>query len=65
MRQVLRSLSESGKTIVAATHDTHDIEVEFDRVIHLSGGHCDGAEHRRADALEQAAAQNARLEEIP
>ena len=38
VRDVLRSLSNQGKTIVAATHDPHDIEVEFDRVVHLSGG---------------------------
>jgi manganese/zinc/iron transport system ATP- binding protein len=38
VRDVLRELSRQGKTIVAATHDTHDIEVEFDRVIHLSCG---------------------------
>jgi ABC-type Mn2+/Zn2+ transport system ATPase subunit len=38
VRGVLRTLSEAGKTIVAATHDTHEIQVEFDEVIHLSCG---------------------------
>jgi ABC-type Mn2+/Zn2+ transport system ATPase subunit len=38
VRQVLRELSKEGKTIVAATHDAHDIEVEFDEVIHLACG---------------------------
>jgi ABC-type Mn2+/Zn2+ transport system ATPase subunit len=38
VRDVLRSLAREGRTIVAATHDTHDIEVSFDKVIHLSCG---------------------------
>ena len=38
VRQVLRSLSAQGRTIVAATHDPHDVELEFDRVLQLSGG---------------------------
>ncbi len=65
VRDVLRSLSKSGKTIVAATHDTHDIEVEFDRVIHLSGGLCDGAEHRLAEARLEAKRERVPLEEVP
>jgi ABC-type Mn2+/Zn2+ transport system ATPase subunit len=43
LRDVLRSLSKDGKTIVTATHDTHDIEFEFDKVIHLSCGCKDDA----------------------
>jgi manganese/zinc/iron transport system ATP- binding protein len=43
VREVLRALSRAGKTIVAATHDTHDIEVSFDKVIHLSCGCRDDA----------------------
>ena len=39
MREVLRALSQAGKTIVAATHDPREIEFEFDRVIRLSAGH--------------------------
>jgi manganese/zinc/iron transport system ATP- binding protein len=35
---VLRSLARGGKTLVAATHDTHEIHVDFDEVIHLSCG---------------------------
>jgi manganese/zinc/iron transport system ATP- binding protein len=65
VRSVLRSLSAAGKTIVAATHDTHDIEVEFDRVIHLSGGTCDGVEQRLSEARLDAAHQHARFEEVP
>ena len=38
VREVLRSLSTAGKTIIAATHDAHDIEAEFDRVIRLDDG---------------------------
>jgi ABC-type Mn2+/Zn2+ transport system ATPase subunit len=38
VREVLRSLAKAGKTIVAATHDTHEIQMEFDEVIHLSCG---------------------------
>jgi manganese/zinc/iron transport system ATP- binding protein len=64
VRSVLRSLSEAGKTIVAATHDTHDIDMEFDRVIHLAGGHCDGAEHRLAEAQDEAQKLHAPLEKI-
>jgi manganese/zinc/iron transport system ATP- binding protein len=43
VRDVLRTLSKAGKTIVAATHDTHEIQVEFDEVIHLSCGCTDHA----------------------
>ncbi len=43
VREVLRSLSAQGKTIVAATHDSHDIEVEFDKVVHFKAGRCDAA----------------------
>jgi ABC-type Mn2+/Zn2+ transport system ATPase subunit len=43
VRDVLRSLSRDGKTIVAATHDPHDIEFQFDKVIHLSCGCKDDA----------------------
>jgi ABC-type Mn2+/Zn2+ transport system ATPase subunit len=42
VRDVLRSLSAQGKTIIAATHDPHDIEVEFDRVIRLGEGRIAG-----------------------
>jgi ABC-type Mn2+/Zn2+ transport system ATPase subunit len=38
VRQVLRTLSETGKTIVVATHDMHEIEVEFETIVHLSCG---------------------------
>jgi manganese/zinc/iron transport system ATP- binding protein len=65
VRAVLRALSAAGKTIVVATHDAHDIAVEFDRVIHLSGGQCDGVEQRVAEAREEAREQHARLEQIP
>jgi len=41
VRDVLRSLSAAGKTIVAATHDPHDIEVEFEKIIHMTAGQCD------------------------
>ena len=64
VRQALRSLSESGKTIVVATHDTQEIEVEFDRVVHLHGGLCDGEPQRLAEAVQQAVEQRASLEEI-
>ena len=43
VRDVLRSLSAQGKTIVAATHDPHDIEVEFDDVIRFKAGRRDVA----------------------
>jgi manganese/zinc/iron transport system ATP- binding protein len=43
VRQVLLALSQAGKTIVAATHDTHEIQVDFDEVIHLSCGCTDHA----------------------
>ena len=43
VRDVLRALAKAGKTIVAATHDTHEIQVEFDEVIHLSCGCTDNA----------------------
>jgi manganese/zinc/iron transport system ATP- binding protein len=43
VRDVLRTLSKAGKTIVAATHDTHEIHVDFDEVIHLSCGCTDHA----------------------
>lgn len=63
VREVLRSLSNEGKTIVAATHDTHDIEVEFEKVVHLSGGshrsHMDGEQssydnHRAETSMTEA-----------
>jgi len=41
VRDVLRSLAQAGKTIIAATHDTHEIEFEFDKVIHLTAGTAD------------------------
>jgi ABC-type Mn2+/Zn2+ transport system ATPase subunit len=41
VRDVLRSLSDAGKTIIAATHDPHDIEVEFEKIIHLRRGRCE------------------------
>jgi len=43
VREVLRELSTQGKTIIAATHDTHEIAVDFDEVIHLSCGCTDDA----------------------
>ncbi|HEY2584468.1 MAG TPA: ABC transporter ATP-binding protein [Tepidisphaeraceae bacterium] len=43
VRDVLKSLSDAGKTIVAATHDPHDIEVEFERVVHFKSGRCNAA----------------------
>jgi ABC-type Mn2+/Zn2+ transport system ATPase subunit len=44
MRDLLRALAVQGKTIVVATHDLHDIEFEFDRVVELSEGRLVGAE---------------------
>jgi ABC-type Mn2+/Zn2+ transport system ATPase subunit len=38
VRDVLRTLAKAGKTIIAATHDTHEIQLDFDEVIHLSCG---------------------------
>jgi ABC-type Mn2+/Zn2+ transport system ATPase subunit len=38
IRDRLRALAEQGKTIVVATHDLHDIEFEFDRVVKLAEG---------------------------
>ncbi|HWB52565.1 MAG TPA: ABC transporter ATP-binding protein [Tepidisphaeraceae bacterium] len=38
VRQVLRSLSETGKTIIVATHDMHEIQVQFETIVHLSCG---------------------------
>ncbi len=38
IRERLRALAAEGKTIIVATHDLHDIEFEFDRVVQL----CDG-----------------------
>ena len=43
LREVLRSLSSQGKTIVAATHDAQEIHFQFDKVIHLSCGCKDDA----------------------
>jgi ABC-type Mn2+/Zn2+ transport system ATPase subunit len=43
VRDVLRELSKQGKTIVVATHDTQDIQVEFDTIVHLSCGCRDNA----------------------
>lgn len=40
VRDVLRSMSDAGKTIVAATHDPQDIEVEFENVIQFANGRC-------------------------
>jgi manganese/zinc/iron transport system ATP- binding protein len=50
VREVLWKLSRQGKTIVAATHDTHEIKVDFDEVIHLS---CGCTEH--AGSIEDVA----------
>jgi len=38
VRDVLKSLSDAGKTIIAATHDPHDIDVEFERVVQFKSG---------------------------
>jgi len=63
VREVLRALSQQGKTIVAATHDTHDIEFEFDKVIHLScgckeeAGSIEDVTVSAANALESTAAR--------
>jgi len=38
VRDVLRALAKAGKTIVTATHDTHEIHLDFEEVIHLSCG---------------------------
>ena len=38
LRNVLRTLSQAGKTIVTATHDPHDIQFQFDKIIHLACG---------------------------
>lgn len=65
VHEVLLSLSKSGRTIVAATHDTHDIAVQFDRVIHLKGGQCDGAEHRLDEARRSAVEEHLPLQEVP
>ena len=43
VRDVLKSLSDAGKTIVAATHDPHDIEVEFEHIVRFDAGRCDAA----------------------
>jgi energy-coupling factor transporter ATP-binding protein EcfA2 len=31
-------LARAGKTIVVATHDEHEIQCDFDRVVHLANG---------------------------
>jgi manganese/zinc/iron transport system ATP- binding protein len=38
VRDISRTLTQQGKTIIVATHDTHDIQVDFDEIIHLSCG---------------------------
>jgi manganese/zinc/iron transport system ATP- binding protein len=38
IRGLLASLAAQGKTIVVATHDPHDIEFQFDRIIEMSEG---------------------------
>ncbi|MBV8780061.1 MAG: ATP-binding cassette domain-containing protein, partial [Phycisphaerae bacterium] len=38
MRDLLRTLCGEGKTIVVATHDPHDIEREFERVLRVEEG---------------------------
>ncbi len=43
VRVVLHTLSKAGKTIIVATHDAHEIQVEFEEVIHLSCGCTDHA----------------------
>lgn len=40
VREVLKSLSDAGKTIIAATHDPHDIDVEFEHVVRFNAGRC-------------------------
>jgi manganese/zinc/iron transport system ATP- binding protein len=38
IRDLLRSLASQGKTIIVATHDLHEIEFHFDRVVEMSEG---------------------------
>lgn len=58
VREVLRSLSQQGKTIVAATHDPHDIEMEFEKVIHLTNGRCDSGDDADRSARTPAPAES-------
>ena len=55
VRDVLRSLAQAGKTIIAATHDTHEIEFEFDKVIHLTAGAADdsSSDHQAIPAISE------------
>lgn len=59
VRDVLKSLSDAGKTIIAATHDPHDIDVEFERVVRFESGRCH-VESSNGDASEHGAAAWAR-----
>lgn len=53
VRDVLKSLSDAGKTIIAATHDPHDIEVQFEHVVHFKSGHCTGVSRDVIQAADE------------
>jgi manganese/zinc/iron transport system ATP- binding protein len=55
VRDVLKELSRDGKTIVVATHDVHEIEVDFDSIVRMESGRqispADAVIHDHGDAI--------------